>query len=94
MNEVLSKTLRYARRFVVLVVGMTVLGLGFVLLVTPGPAVVVIPIGLGILSLEFVWARHLLRRARACFEQGGRAASDTESASAGEPESTHDGKEQ
>jgi len=32
--------------------------------VLPGPAVVVIPVGLGILALEFAWARHWLRKLR------------------------------
>jgi len=53
--------LKYARRVVVLVIGMTVLLFGVVLLVTPGPAVVVIPIGLAILATEFAWARRWLR---------------------------------
>jgi tellurite resistance protein TerC len=34
------------------------------MLVTPGPAIVVIPVGLAILSIEFTWARHWLRRLR------------------------------
>lgn len=33
---------------------------GLAMLVLPGPAFVVIPIGLAILSLEFAWAGHLL----------------------------------
>jgi len=53
-----------ARRAVVAVVGSTVLALGVAMLVLPGPAVVVIPIGLGILATEFVWARRYLRRMR------------------------------
>ena len=40
------------------------LATGIVLVVLPGPAVVVIPLGLAILSLEFAWARYLLRRLR------------------------------
>jgi uncharacterized protein (TIGR02611 family) len=35
---------------------------GLVMLVTPGPAFVLIPIGLAMLSLEFVWAERLLER--------------------------------
>lgn len=46
------------------VVGSTVLALGVAMLVLPGPAVVVIPIGLGILATEFVWARRYVRRMR------------------------------
>lgn len=36
---------------------------GLVMLVTPGPALVVIPIGLAMLSMEFVWAERALERA-------------------------------
>lgn len=36
--------------------------IGLVMIVLPGPAVVVIPIGLGILATEFIWAKHLLKR--------------------------------
>ncbi|MEX0704188.1 MAG: PGPGW domain-containing protein [Planctomycetales bacterium] len=60
---------RVLRRFVVLAVGLTVLVVGVVLIVTPGPAFIVIPVGLAILSIEFVWARKLLRRLRSYIEQ-------------------------
>ena len=40
--------------------GLTVLLAGLAMLVLPGPALVVIPIGLAILSLEFVWAERTL----------------------------------
>jgi len=33
---------------------------GLVMIVFPGPALVVIPIGLAMLSLEFAWAQRLL----------------------------------
>lgn len=57
-------TYKAARRIAVAVVGSTVLLLGVVMIVTPGPALVVIPIGLAILSIEFAWARFWLRRVR------------------------------
>jgi len=57
--------LRQVRRLVVFIVGITIVLLGVVMLVTPGPAVVVIPAGLAILGLEFRWARRWLRQARA-----------------------------
>ena len=57
-------TYKAARRIVVGVVGITVLLIGVIMLVTPGPALVVIPVGLAILSIEFAWARHWLRRLR------------------------------
>ena len=37
---------------------------GLVMIVTPGPALVVIPVGLAILSVEFAWARHWVRTLR------------------------------
>jgi tellurite resistance protein TerC len=52
---------RLARRIVIAVVGFTVLGVGIAMIVLPGPAFIVIPIGLGILGLEFAWARHWLK---------------------------------
>lgn len=57
-------TYKAARRTVVGVVGATVVLIGVVMIVTPGPAIVVIPVGLAILSIEFTWARHWLKRLR------------------------------
>lgn len=57
-------TYKMARRIVVAVVGTTVLLLGLVMIVTPGPAFVVIPVGLAILSIEFTWARLWLAKVR------------------------------
>jgi tellurite resistance protein TerC len=57
-------TYKAARRIVIGVVGATVLLIGVVMIVTPGPALVVIPVGLAILSIEFTWARAWLRRLR------------------------------
>jgi tellurite resistance protein TerC len=54
-------TYRWARRIVVALVGSTVLAIGVALIVLPGPAFVVIPLGLAILSVEFAWARRWLR---------------------------------
>ena len=55
---------RSFKRLVVLLVGGTITLLGIALLVLPGPAVIVIPVGLAILGAEFAWARHWLRRFR------------------------------
>ena len=57
-------TLRKARTVIVAVTGFTVLGIGIAMVVLPGPAIVVIPIGLAILATEFVWAKSLLNRAK------------------------------
>ena len=59
-NRMAMGALRQAWRLVVLVIGLTVVGIGAAMIVLPGPAVVVIPVGLAILATEFVWARRLL----------------------------------
>jgi tellurite resistance protein TerC len=59
-----SVSYRWARRIAVALVGGTVLALGVALIVLPGPAFVVIPVGLAILGLEFAWARLWLRKVR------------------------------
>ena len=56
--------------------GTVVLLIGIAMLVLPGPAFVVIPIGLAILSLEFAWAEHLLERALIKGEQARRSATE------------------
>ena len=58
-------TFPWLRRAVIAVIGFTVLAIGVAMVVLPGPAIVVIPLGLTILATEFVWARQLLQKARA-----------------------------
>lgn len=64
MKRAIHLTYTTGRRIVIAVVGTSVLLLGIVMLVTPGPAVVVIPVGLAILAVEFVWARQWLKKLR------------------------------
>ncbi|MBI2962252.1 MAG: PGPGW domain-containing protein [Deltaproteobacteria bacterium] len=54
--------LRHLKRVIVTVIGATVLLMGVAMIVLPGPAFVVIPLGLGILALEFAWAERMLHR--------------------------------
>jgi uncharacterized protein (TIGR02611 family) len=70
------ETIRQARRLVVSVVGLTMLLCGTVMLVTPGPGVLVILAGLGVLALEFTWARRLLKKIKASVGKPGQAESD------------------
>jgi tellurite resistance protein TerC len=56
--------LPFVRKIVVGVIGGTIVLIGIVLLLTPGPATVVIPIGLLILASEFAWARYALQRGK------------------------------
>jgi uncharacterized protein (TIGR02611 family) len=53
------------RKTIIGVIGGTVLLLGIVLIVLPGPAFIVIPVGLAILATEFAWARRAIERGRA-----------------------------
>jgi uncharacterized protein (TIGR02611 family) len=62
MAMFLVKTVKQIRRLMIAVIGFTVLAFGLALIVLPGPAILVIPAGLAILSIEFAWARNLLKR--------------------------------
>ena len=53
----------------VTIAGFVVILAGVVMLVLPGPGVLVILAGLAILATEYVWAQHLLRIARHRFDQ-------------------------
>lgn len=65
MNAKLGLDQRPAiRRFVYSVLGLTVLLLGVVMIVLPGPAIIFIPLGLAILGGEYAWARRVVRRGR------------------------------
>lgn len=59
--KLLHLTYTSARRLAVAVIGATILLIGIAMLVLPGPAVIVIPAGLAILSAEFAFARRWLR---------------------------------
>jgi uncharacterized protein (TIGR02611 family) len=52
------------RKLIYSLVGITVLLIGIAMLVLPGPAFLVIPIGVAILASEYAWARRIIRRGR------------------------------
>lgn len=56
------ETVQQVRRFFKIVGGFTLLLVGIVMLITPGPGWLVIIGGLAMLGAEFVWARRLLDR--------------------------------
>ena len=64
-----------SQKFVVAVVGGSVMLVGIAMLVLPGPAILVIPLGLAILATEFIWARRWLKRARAMIPNGKKQTS-------------------
>jgi uncharacterized protein (TIGR02611 family) len=57
-------TTRLARKIVVTIAGVAVLGLGVAMLALPGPGVLVIALGFLILSSEYEWARRRFETAR------------------------------
>ena len=62
--------LRHARRLVVFIVGMTIVLFGVALIVLPGPAFIVIPLGIAVLATEFAWARRWLHAVQDTAEKG------------------------
>ena len=52
---------RAGRKLVIASVGATIVLLGVLMIVLPGPAIVVVPLGLAILGIEFAWARRIVR---------------------------------
>lgn len=69
MPVFVSKTLQQALRVLRIGAGFAVLALGIVLLVGPGPGWLVILLGLGLLAVDFAWARRLLNRMK---QEGAR----------------------
>ncbi len=61
MRRVLRASAKSAWRAIIAVIGVSVILIGVLLFFTPGPAILVIPLGLGILATEFLWAGRLLR---------------------------------
>jgi uncharacterized protein (TIGR02611 family) len=59
-----TENIKLVRRVIVSVIGATVLLIGIALLVLPGPAFIVIPVGLAILATEYAWARRWLKKVR------------------------------
>ncbi len=60
----ITLSLRSVWRWIIAVVGATILIIGIALLVLPGPGWLTVIVGLGILGSEYVWARRLLRKVR------------------------------
>lgn len=74
--DILHNSLRQIRRLIIFLIGMTVVLIGVLMIVTPGPAFLIIPAGLGILAIEFEWARRVLTRTRAYIQQQAKQIKD------------------
>ncbi len=63
------RTVDQVRRVFLVIAGFTFLLAGVIMLVTPGPGIAAILLGLGLLAAEFVWARRLMDRIK---REGGK----------------------
>ena len=59
LKQILSNLPHPVRWAVVMVLGFVLLGMGLVMMVTPGPGLLFVFFGLSILALEIKWAREL-----------------------------------
>jgi hypothetical protein len=82
---------RNGKRVAVTIAGFAVLLAGIALLVLPGPGWLLIFIGLGILSTEYVWAQRLLGEARKRAEQAKSAVLDRKNNRAAKREARRNG---
>ena len=80
------------RRVLVVVIGSSVLIVGVIMIVTPGPAIIVIPAGLALLATEFLWARRLLERMKETISKrtGGNNSQASRSSKTTKAEETAD----
>ncbi len=63
---------RNSKRVAVTVVGAAVVVAGLVLLVFPGPGILVVVLGFAILGTEFAWAAAALEKTRKAADAAGR----------------------
>lgn len=64
IREIIRVSWSHSRKAIILILGTATILVGIALIVLPGPAFIVIPAGLLILSTEFEWAHRLTRQCR------------------------------
>lgn len=69
MTKFFIKSIKQAKRLIIAIAGFTVMLIGIAMIVLPGPGLMVIAIGLGILSIEFIWARRVLNSVKSKFQR-------------------------
>jgi uncharacterized protein (TIGR02611 family) len=67
--EFFFKSLKRVKRLIIAAIGFTLLLVGIAMIVLPGPAFIVIPVSLGILATEFIWAKKLMKKAKRIFPE-------------------------
>ena len=73
-RELLRYIWRRTKTIVIFVVGVVLIVAGLIMLVVPGPGLLVIVAGLAVLATEFAWAEAMLDKAKEKAAQAGSAA--------------------
>ena len=58
----MRRTLKQIKKIIIGIVGITILAIGILMILSPGPAIIVIPLGLSILATEYIWADKILKK--------------------------------
>ncbi|MFH2012273.1 MAG: PGPGW domain-containing protein [Pseudomonadota bacterium] len=69
MDPIILKTIKQIKRLLIIAVGFTVILIGIVMIVLPGPALITIPLGLVILASELVWAKSILNKIKSTLKK-------------------------
>src|SRR5881394_2364528 len=72
--EILRFIARSSKRIAVTIVGGALVAAGLIMLVHPGPGILVIAVGFAVLGTEYAWAAAALERTKRTAEQAGRVA--------------------
>jgi len=62
-------SLKQLKKIIIGIIGGTIVLIGLVMIVLPGPAFIVIPLGLSILATEFIWAKKMIEKFKEQFEK-------------------------
>ncbi|KAF0139305.1 MAG: PGPGW domain-containing protein [Ignavibacteriales bacterium] len=63
------KSLKQLKRILIAIIGGTIVVIGLFMIVLPGPAFIVIPLGLSILATEFIWAKKMIEKFKDQFDK-------------------------
>ena len=69
MTAWMIRAVGQTKKLLIAVAGFTILMIGVAMIVLPGPAIIVVPVGLGILSTEFIWAAMVLKTIKGKFQK-------------------------
>jgi hypothetical protein len=76
LGGLMSGFRKRAKRFGTVAIGFSVLTVGIAMIVLPGPAIIVIPLGLSILAKEFDWAKRLMEKLKKKFKRSKASESE------------------